>query len=67
MVEPQDRRSSYIINSHSTLLDGFVGKVRKELDAMSEQAAKKPSITEQLAAKPAPNDQPAKPKDKGAR
>ena len=67
MVEPQDRRSSYIINSHSTLLDGFVGKVRKELDAMREQAAKKPSIKEQLTAKPAPNDQPAKPKDKGAR
>ena len=63
MVEPQDRRSSYIINSHSTLLDGFVGMVRKELDAMREQAAKKPSIKEQLAVKPAPNDQPANPKD----
>ena len=70
MTEPQDRRSSYIINSHSTLLDGFVGMVRKELDAMREQrsqSAKKPSIKEQLAAKPNISDRPDKSKDKGAR
>ena len=70
MAEPQDRRSAYIINSHSTLLDGFVSMMRKELDAMRDQksqAAKKPSIKGQLAAKPAPSAQPDKPKDKGAR
>lgn len=53
MVEPQDRRFAYIINSHSAVLDIFVGKVRKELDAMREQreqATKKPSIRSQLAA-----------------
>lgn len=70
MTEPQDRRSSYIINSHSTLLDSFVSMMRKELDAMRDQksqTAAKPSIKERLAAKPAPSAQPDKPKDKGAR
>lgn len=70
MAEPQDRRSAYIINSHSTLLDSFVSTMRKELDAMRDQksqAATKPSIKEQLAAKPVPGDRPDKPKDKGAR
>lgn len=70
MVEPQDRRSAYIINSHSTLLDSFVSTMRKELDAMRDQksqAATKPSIKEQLAAKPVPSVQPDKPHDKGAR
>ncbi len=60
-----------IINSHPALLDGFVNKVRKELDAMREhpeQAAKKPSIKEQLAAKPVPGDKPAaKSKDREVR
>ena len=70
MAEPQDRRSAYIINSHSTLLDSFVSTMRKELDAMRDQksqAAPKPSIKEQLAAKPVPSVQPDKPHDKGAR
>lgn len=70
MYEPQERRDSYIINSHSTLLDGFVSMVRKELEIMREQqsrAEKRPSIKDQLAAKPVPGDQPAKPKDKEAR
>lgn len=39
MAEPQDRRCFYTVNSHSTLLNGFVGMVRKELDAMREQQA----------------------------
>lgn len=70
MAEPQDRRFAYVINSHSVLLDGFVSMVRKELDAVRaqpEQEAKRPSIKKQLAAKPAPGDQPAKPKDREGR
>lgn len=63
MFEQEDRRSSYIIDSHSTLLDGFVGMVRKELDAMRDQlerTAEKPSIRNQLAAaKAAQAEQPA--------
>ena len=43
--------------------------VRKEMDVAKGQPKqeKKPSIKAQLAAKPVPGDQPAKPKDKGAR
>lgn len=74
MFEQEDRRSSYIINSHSALLDGFVGMVRKELDAMRDQperTAEKPSIRDQLAAaKAAQAEQPAaqqRQKDKGER
>lgn len=67
MVEAEDRRISYLVNSHSTLLNGFAGMVRKELEAVREQPAKRPSIKEQLAAKSVPNDQPVKPKDREAR
>lgn len=35
MFEQEDRRSSYIINSHSTLLDGFVGMMREEIADLS--------------------------------
>ena len=35
MVEPEDRRMAYLINSHSTILDGFVNQVREELAALS--------------------------------
>ena len=59
MIEPEDRRISYMINSHSTLLNGFVGMVRRELAATRDQPEKKPSIKEQLTAKPVPGDQPA--------
>lgn len=59
MAEPQDRRCFYTVNSHSTLLNGFVGMVRKELDAMREKPEQKPSIKEQLAVKPVPGDRPA--------
>lgn len=68
MAEPQDRRTSYVINSHSTLVNGFAGMVRKELAAAREQPGKKPSIRAQLAAKPVPGDKPAaKPKDREVR
>ena len=70
MVEPQDRRASCIINSHSTLLNGFVSMMRKEIDAAKELQAwieKKPSIKAQLMAKPIPSEQPAKPKDREVR
>ena len=70
MVGAEDRRCYYVVNSHSTLVDGFVNMARKEMDAMREQpelAAKKPSIKEQLAVKPVPGETPAKPKDREAR
>ena len=68
MFEAEDRRSAYVVNSHPTLLNGYVGMMRKELDAMREQQAeKKPSIKEQLSVKPAPSDHPAKPKDREGR
>lgn len=67
MAEPQDHRSSYIIDSHSTLLNSFVGSVRQELERMKQPQQHKPSIKGQLAAKSVPSDQPPKPKDKGAR
>ena len=66
MAEPEDRRISYHISNHSTVLDGFVSMVRKELAAAKEQpeqTAEKPSIKEQLVAKPVPGDHPAKPKE----
>ena len=37
------------------------------MNAMQQQAEKKPSIKEQLVAKPIPGDQPAKPRDREAR
>ena len=68
MFEAEDRRLAYLINSHSAVLDGFVNKVRKELDAMREQPEQKPSIKKQLAAKPVPGDKPAtKPKEREVR
>ncbi len=67
MFDTGNRRYDYAINSHPTVLNGFVGLARKEMDAMREQAEKKPSIKAQLAAKPVPGDQPTKPKDREAR
>ena len=67
MMETEDRRFSYVVNSHSTLLNGFVNMARKEMDAMREQTEQKPSIKAQLAAKPLPSDQPANPKERGER
>ena len=54
-------------NQQSAVLDGFVNKVRKELDAMREQPEQKPSIKKQLSAKPVPGNQPAKPKEREGR
>lgn len=68
MSEPENHRFSYMVNSHSAVLDGFVNKVRKELATMREQPDRKPSIKAQLAAKPVPGDQPTtKPKERGER
>ena len=67
MFDTGTRHHDYAIHSHSLLLDGFVQEARKEMDAMQKQAAKKPSIKAQLAAKPVPGDQPAKPKDREGR
>ena len=66
MFDTGTRHHDYAPRSHSLLLDGFVCQARKEMDAM-QQAEKKPSIKEQLAAKPIPGDQPAKPKDREGR
>ena len=49
-------------------LDGKEGQyffMRRE--ERSQEQVHKPSIKEQLAVKPVPSDQPARPKDKGAR
>lgn len=68
MFEREDRRCAYITHLHSTVVNGFVDMVRKELDAVREQPEQKPSIKAQLAAKPVPGDQPAtKPKDREVR
>lgn len=68
MVDTENRRFDYALNSHSAVLDGYVRQVRKEMDMEREQAAQKPSIKAQLAAKPVPGGQPAvKPKDREVR
>ena len=67
MFDTGSRHNDYAPRSHSLLLDGFVRQARREMDAMQQQAEKKPSIKEQLAVKPAPSDQPTKPKDREER
>ncbi len=70
-LDAGDRHYEYGLNSHPAVLDGFVGLARKEMEAMREQAEKKPSIKAQLAAaKAAQTEKPAaqqRQKDKGAR
>ena len=66
MFDTGSRHHDYAPRSHSMLLNEFVRQARKEMDAM-QQAEKKPSIKEQLAAKPIPDDQPAKPKGREER
>ena len=64
------RCSDYMINSHSFHLDDFTALARRAMAAgreLQETAAKKPSIKEQLTAKPVPGETPAKPRDKEAR
>lgn len=71
VFDTENHRLAYLISSHPALLDGFVNKVRKELDAMREQPEHKPSIKAQLAAaKAAQTEKPAaqqRQKDKEAR
>ena len=67
MFDTGTRHHDYAPRSHPLLLDGFVHQVRKEINAMQQQAEKKPSIKEQLAAKPVPGETPAKPRDREAR
>ena len=68
MFEQEHRRSPYIVHIHSTVVNGFVGKARREMDAMREQPVQRPSIKAQLAAKPVPSDQSAaKPKAREVR
>ena len=67
MFEPMERRYEYLVDSHSAVLDGFINKARREMEQMKQPQQRKPSIKEQLAAKPVPGDQPTKPKDKEAR
>ena len=66
MFDTGSRHHDYAPRSPSMLLNEFVRQARKEMDAM-QQAEKKPSIKEQLAAKPIPDDQPAKPKGREER
>lgn len=65
--DTEGHHRDYLITSHPAILNGFVAQARKEMDAMQKQAEKKPSIKEQLAVKPVPGDQPAKPKDREGR
>ena len=67
MVDKETRRSDYALNSPSVLLDSFTQQARKEIAIAREQPVKKPSIKAQLAAKPVPGDQPAKPKEREVR
>ena len=67
MFDTGNRHYDYAIHSHSLLLNGFVQEARKEMDTMQKQVEKKPSIKAQLMAKPIPDDQPAKPKDREGR
>lgn len=68
MFDTASRHRDYLITSHPGVLSIFVTQARKEMDAMREQPAKKPSIKAQLAVKPAPGDQPAaKPKEREVR
>lgn len=67
IVESGEYRYQYAISSHPTLLNGFVDMARQALERMKQPQQRKPSIKEQLAAKPVPGDQPAMPKDKEAR
>lgn len=67
MFDTVSRHRDYLITSHPGVLSIFVTQARKEMDAMQKQAEKKPSIKAQLAAKPVPGDQPAKPKDREGR
>ena len=67
MVEPKEQRYAYLIESHPVVLDGFIDLARKEMERMKQPQQRKPSIKAQLAAKPVPNDEPAKPKEKEAR
>ena len=67
MFDTENRHHDYTPRSHPMLLNEFVSQSRKEMDTMQKQAEKKPSIKEQLAAKPIPSDQPAKPKDREGR
>lgn len=70
MFEPKERRDEYTVESHPAILDGFVKLFRQEREAGREQPAReeeKPSIREQLAAKPAPQKAAARSKDREAR
>ena len=67
MFGPKDRQSEYLVESHPAVLDGFINKARREMEQMKQPQQRKPSIKEQLAAKPVPGDQPAKPQDREAR
>ena len=67
VFEPMERRYEYLVDSHSAVLDVFINKARREMEQMKQPQQRKPSIKEQLAAKPVPGDQPTKPKDKEAR
>lgn len=70
MFDTGARRYDYAIRSHTFHLLDFTVLARKEITSawkQQEQSTKRPSIKEQLAAKPVPGETPAKPRDKEAR
>ena len=57
MCDDKDRRLDYCIQSHPAILDGFIPLARKEIARMAEKEGQhRPSIKEQLAAKPVPGE-----------
>lgn len=57
MYDGQDRRLNYCVRSHPVKLDEFVTAARKEIVQMAEkESQRRPSIKEQLAAKPVPGE-----------
>lgn len=71
ILDSEERRFGYVVESHPAVLNGFITQTRKVLSALreqSERAGGKSSIRAQLAANLAQTAQPApEAKDKGAR
>jgi len=62
MFLPKEKRERFIIESHPAILDSFIHIARKDISAIREQpkrATKKPSVLNQLAAKPVPDKRQA--------
>lgn len=65
MVEAEDHRWAYVVNSHPVILDEFVNMARREMEVMlsqqeqPNQSGEKQSIKTQLMEKPVPGGHPS--------